>query len=90
MILPVLKPGKTWANGDSGSPEQERRCKGEQRKEAGAKAGGNVEVRESSPFQARTNSRVDIFCGDRNNTGRPHLLLRGNREKSCGDATEWV
>lgn len=46
-----------------------------------------MEVRESALSQARTNSRADMFCGDRNNPGRPHLLLQDSREKSSCDAT---
>lgn len=46
-----------------------------------------MEVRESALSQARTNSRADMFYGDRNNPGRPHLLLQDSREKSSCDAT---
>lgn len=71
MGLLVLKPGKTWANWDSRSPEAE----GEQRRGQEADCGGNVEVSEHSLFQARTNGKGDVFDGDRNNQERPHLLL---------------
>lgn len=71
MRLPVLKPGKTWANWDSRSPEAE----GEQRRGQEADWGGNVEVSERSLFQARTNGKGDMFNGDRNDQERSHLLL---------------
>lgn len=41
-------------------------------------------------FQARTNCRVGVLCGDRNNPGRPSLLIQENGENRWCDATEWV